>query len=126
MRRQTEILATQEQTSEAIALSLETKFVHPHLLYINVKNEGKGLAHNPKLNYSILDDQKVVFSNEVELQPIGAGSKQDTLLDFYEVRVPDKAKLRLEWKATASDSRVYNGTYEIHYKAIPIADSKPE
>jgi len=122
MQKQSEISDAQIRVSEAVALSLEITFRHPSWLRINIKNEGKGIAHNPTIKYDVIDAVKVILHGVLELQPIGANSTQDatiTLPSGYGKPRPETLVV-CEWTAVASDGRSYHGEYSRQGPDIPV------
>jgi hypothetical protein len=93
--------------------------VNTQSLCVNIKNEGKGVGHNPIFDYYLERNNAVLVSGNQELQTIGAGSAENLIFNTSGP-VPTDGILRLYWKGTRSDGRAFNGSREIPLSSATV------
>jgi hypothetical protein len=130
MRKQNEIADRQLKWNEAVALSLEVNLISPRQpreLIVNAKNEGKGIAHDPIIDYYATNDKKErIYSGTKRLQTLGPGSKQTVIMTFPTERIPRESILHLKWSAKASDGTRYRGKYKMPVDHLTFVRMPPK
>jgi len=113
--------ASKEESRAMFDFSVELirSTVNTQSLCVNIKNEGKGVGHNPIFDYYLERNNAVLVSGNQELQTIGAGSAENLIFNTSGP-VPTDGILRLYWKGTRSDGRAFNGSREIPLSSATV------
>ncbi len=125
--RQTKILGIQTSLSETVDLSVELirSTATKQTLCVNVKNEGKGIAHHPVFRFCIVQNKAAVgfvvlgIGNR-DLQSIGPGSTQNFV--FSAPDIPLDSVVQLSWNGIASDGRAFSGSHVIPLSSARVID----
>jgi hypothetical protein len=88
---------------------------------VNVKNEGKGIAHNPSFDWYFLRGQQTIYSGSDQLQPIGPGDRQNIYINTSG-QLPNDGILRLYWKGSGSDGAPFNASREFQISSIKLVN----
>ncbi len=115
MEIQARISELQTRVSEAVALSLEPTWANPWQLRVNAKNEGKGIAHQPRVGIKVYNSKgDIIYATSCVFQSLGSGSTQNAYAAIQDgVSTTADLKFVFDWSATSTDGQRYNGHYEI-------------
>jgi hypothetical protein len=119
--RQTQILSRQTSFGETVDLSVQLvkSTIHPQTLLVNVKNEGKGVAHTPSFDYLLEGNSMVFAKGTQELQTLGPGSIQNLMFNTTPTVSPN-AVLHLEWQGKRDDGSVFTGSRQISVSSATL------